>query len=158
MGFETTKYYRTIHGESPKNNHTRLYRIYHAMKQRTENPNHNRYADWGGRGIKICDEWQNSINFFKWARTHGYSDSLQLDRINVNGNYSPDNCRWVTPYQNVMNRRKREDYGIRSHQKGYMIKLTRNRKDFYGGVTRDITEARKMRDKLALELNSKYPV
>lgn len=74
----------------------RLHNIYYKMKQRCDNPNNTDYKNYGGRGITYCQDWRDFQFFSDWAITHGYSDTLTLDRINVNGNYCPDNCRWIT--------------------------------------------------------------
>ena len=83
----------------------RLCRIWSTMKSRCENSNRVKYKDYGGRGINICEEWKSVESFCKWALENGYADDLQIDRIDVNGNYEPTNCRWVAPKENSRNRR-----------------------------------------------------
>lgn len=85
---------------------TRLYRIWHNIKQRCNNPNRSCYKNYGGRGIKVCDEWlEDFLNFYNWSINNGYSEELELDRINNDKGYSPDNCRWVTHSENNRNKR-----------------------------------------------------
>lgn len=84
----------------------RLRRIFYGMKTRCYNSSAEQYKNYGARGIKICNEWlNNSKNFYEWAINNGYSDNLTIDRINVNGNYEPNNCRWVTMGMQQNNRR-----------------------------------------------------
>jgi hypothetical protein len=95
----------TVHGDS--RNGQRIYRIWHSMRERCLTPTCKDYKNYGGRGITICNEWNSYINFKKWALENGYSDILSIDRINVDGNYEPSNCRWATSKQQANNRRKR---------------------------------------------------
>lgn len=87
---------------------TRLYKIWQGMLNRCRNPNVKRYDCYGGRGITVCAEWETFEPFRNWALANGYDDSLSIDRIDVNGNYEPHNCRWITMLEQAKNRRPRK--------------------------------------------------
>lgn len=84
---------------------TRLYKTWMSMKQRCNNPSSTRFENYGGRGISYVKEWETFLPFYVWAIQNGYNETLQLDRVDNQGNYGPDNCRWVTASQNSRNRR-----------------------------------------------------
>lgn len=104
---ENPTYYK--HGLS----RTRLYRVFRDMKTRCYNKNSPDYKNYGGRGITICSEWmQNYLSFKEWAENNGYDEKAKkmqctIDRIDVNGNYEPSNCRWVSIVVQNKNRRKK---------------------------------------------------
>ena len=92
---------------NPKKDNQRLWYIYHGMKTRCLNSNCRRYKDYGGRGIKVCEEWLNGFdNFADWAKQNGYIDGLTIERKNVDGNYEPENCKWITLEQQARNKRE----------------------------------------------------
>lgn len=86
---------------------SKLYKVWHGMKTRCYNKNFMYYYNYGGRGITICDEWKNDFKiFYNWAIKNGYKEGLTIDRINNDGNYEPNNCRWITRAEQNRNQRK----------------------------------------------------
>lgn len=104
-----------------KHKQSRLKMIYTNMCTRCNNPNVKVYPRYGGRGIKVCEEWRTFKGFEEWALANGYRDDLTLDRIDNDKGYSPDNCRFVTYMENNQNRRD-------------------NRNVTYNGVTKCVTQ------------------
>lgn len=102
----------TKHGKS----YTHLNNAYRTIKSRCYNVNNRDYKDYGGRGIKMCDEWRNDfMAFYNWAIENGYDENKtikeqSIDRIDVNGNYEPSNCRYVNIYVQARNKRRTKKY------------------------------------------------
>ena len=103
------KWNKFIHGHNPTihgNSGTPIYNMWNGIINRCNNPKHAAYKDYGGRGIRICNKWKNNFHLFKkWVLSHDYKKGLQIDRKNNNGNYTPENCHFVTPAQNTHNNR-----------------------------------------------------
>lgn len=91
------------HGESQ----TPLYRVWRGMRNRCSDPKASNYRWYGGRGVRVCAEWETDFLSFKsWSLAHGYEPGMQIDRVDTDGNYEPRNCRWTTRIQNLQNRRQ----------------------------------------------------
>ena len=84
--------------------HTKLYSVWNEMRNRCRNPKDRNFPRYGGKGISVCDEWQDFRNFYKWSQQTGYKEGLTLDRIDPLGNYEPINCRWITIQEQQRNR------------------------------------------------------
>ncbi len=112
---------RKTHPNKGRTKPSRLYRMWTNMGTRCNNPNNRAYHRYGGRGIRICDEWHSFKQFEKWALSNGYREGLTIDRIDNDKGYSPDNCRFVTYRENNQNRGN-------------------NRNVTYNGVTKCVTQ------------------
>lgn len=143
--------------------------VYQRMKQRCYNKNASDYVNYGQRGIRVCDEWLNSYEaFYDWSIAHGYDSELSIDRIDVNGNYCPENCRYATASQQAINRRKqlnnRSGYvGIYADIEkniflGWTSNITVNKKDIYLGLYSTQQEALEARNKYIMEHNLEHHI
>lgn len=112
-GQHTKEAYPRKHGDAIGGKRNRLLNIYSLMLARCYNPKNNMYKYYGGKGIIVCDEWKNNyLSFKEWSLQNGYSDCFSIDRINPNGNYSPENCRWVTAFTQNNNKEKIKKYSF----------------------------------------------
>lgn len=121
-----------------------LYRKWQDMKKRCYNTNVDRYKNYGALGITVCDEWKNSFEVFRdWCIANGYAEKLELDRIDVHGNYEPSNCRFVTHVEQGYNKRNTFKFELN----GITISLAQfvadnNIKQHYGTVWQGLRQGR----------------
>ena len=128
--------------------YTKLCKIWTSMKNRVFNVKNKRYSDYGGRGITICEEWKNDfMSFYNWAMSNGYSDELSIDRIDNDGNYCPENCRWTTKTiqgrnQRVYKNNKSGYRGVSYHKETdrYRARIDVNKKQIYLGSFKTAVE------------------
>lgn len=83
----------------------RLYQTWYGMINRCENEKWRYFCNYGGRGISVCEEWHDFDKFASWALRHGYAENLSIDRIDNDGNYCPENCKWSTKIEQENNKR-----------------------------------------------------
>lgn len=134
---------------------------FYEIKKRCYNDKCNNYKNYGGRGIKICNEWlgNNGIDkFIKWSVNNGWKKGLTIDRIDVNKNYSPDNCRWVDYHIQNTNKRKYKNnstgyVGITKHSRsnGYRAKIGLHKKIIEIGSFKSKREALEARNQFIIE-------
>jgi hypothetical protein len=142
----------------------RLYRIWKNMRTRCSNPNIPLAKNYGLRGISYTPEWDDFTKFYAWAMGAGYADNLTLDRIDVDGHYSPSNCRWATSKQQAENTRllrSTNTSGYRGvHPKGrkFAAKVTKNGTRVYLGTFDKASDAAQARDAYVTQHGIKTPL
>lgn len=160
---ETYKNAHTKHGL----HHTRLYKIRQNMIQRCNNEKVPNYKTYGARGIKVCDEWKNDfMSFYNWSISNSYDDSLSIDRINSDGNYEPNNCRWATKTtqsRNTMILKSNNTSGFRGvcwnkKDKKWKVGITINSKNIYIGQYDNIIDGAKAYNKYVLDNNLEHTI
>lgn len=140
---------------------TRIYKVWSSVKSRCMSENNSRYYDYGGRGITICDEWLDFENFYK-DMGDSPTKKHQIDRIDNNKGYSKENCRWVTPSQNMANRNKSKKSlnkykGVhQTKNKKWTASITKNYKTYRLGTFETEEQAAKAYDLKSIELNGEY--
>lgn len=95
----------------------RLYHIWYGLVDRCTNQNCNSYKNYGARGISVCEDWKDANNFFRWAFQSGYKENLTIERIDYDGDYCPENCRWATIKEQQNNRRNNRRVSINGQEK-----------------------------------------
>lgn len=122
----------TTHGQTGK----RIMSIYYNIKSRCYNEKNNRFKDYGDRGIKMCDEWKNNSSLFvKWSMENGYADNMSIDRIDNDGDYCPNNCRWVLLKEQAQNKRNSilfTFYGVTKNLKEWCECIGESYQKMYG--------------------------
>ena len=147
------------HGET----NTRIYKTWLGMKDRCYNPNHKNYEHYGDRGIKVFDEWKDYETFRDWCLANGYSDDLTIDRIDVDGNYEPHNCRFANANTQAQNTRMRKDNtsgyrGVKKSGDKWQGRITADKKNIHLGTFNTAIEASRAFDKYVIDNNLEHNV
>lgn len=162
---ERIKQVHTKHGKS-KNGSCRLYTVWANMKGRCYNKNDKQFHDYGGRGIRVCQEWLDFIAFYRWATENGYSDGKLIDRKVVDGNYDPSNVRFVSVGLSARNKRLLSRVNISGYRgvdfikriKKNQARIAHNGERIYLGVFTDPIRAARAYDAKAKELDAGHPL
>jgi len=139
----------------------KLYAVLSSMKQRCNNPKNKDYHRYGQLGIKVCEEWNNFIDFEKWALKNGYRDGLEIERIQNNKGYSPENCIFADRFTQNQNKGTYKNNqlglsGISKSGKKYRVRMQVNKESVYLGTFSYINDAIEARNNYILENNLKH--
>ncbi len=118
---------------------TKNWNVWQSILQRCNNSNNKDYTNYGGRGIKVCEDWLEYINFYNWSMINGYCEGVSIDRVNPDGNYEPTNCRWITNKEQQNNKRN----NIHIIYEGKILTLTELAE--IRGIKREVLEMRYIR-------------
>jgi hypothetical protein len=131
-----------------REDNSKLYRVWSSMKSRCDNKKSVVYKDYGGRGIIYNAQWSSFVNFLEWAKQADYKVGLDLDRIDNNKGYSPDNCRFTTRRVNSRNRRNNSVLGscIYKQSKNYLVRVYKNNKLYNLGTHESVELAELVRN------------
>ena len=145
----------TKHGSASRNGRTKLYQRWLSMCNRCNNPKDTHWRYYGGKGIKVCDAWKDFPTFKLWAESNGYSPELSIDRIDVDGDYCPDNCRYVVATTQAANVNKRisntSGYkGVTANGKNWQAQISVKNKHIYLGTFNTPEDAAKAYDQYVL--------
>lgn len=133
----------------------RLYGIWCNMKTRCTNPNSEYFYLYGGKGIEVCDEWKDFCSFYKWSMDNGYADNLTIDRINNDGNYCPENCRWVTNIEQQNNTSR--NHIIEYLNNKYTMKQFSDKYNIsYGSLKQDLKKGKSIEEILSKNKRNTY--
>lgn len=142
----TSEVHKT-HGQSG----SRIYKVWGSIKSRCSNPKNEEYHNYGGRGIRVCDDWNSNFeSFYEWSLDNGYTECLTIDRIDNDKGYSPDNCRWTTTLEQGRNKRLSKKNrsgcsGVSHYTKGgnyeWTVLINVRRKAYYLGSYKNLEDA-----------------
>lgn len=137
----------------------KIYKLWKGIKARCNNQNTKSYKNYGGRGVKLCDEWCDFMNFYNWVILNGYRDGLKIDRINNDGDYEPSNCAFVTNAENcaIGKTRKRTNntsgfVGVYRKGSKWAVQISPQGKKFYLGAFDNLCDAVECRIQAEIEL------